>query len=94
MLTPEAARLKPFDLDLNSGSDWYTSKQNKLPNRLQTKTKRDATREFVKNALDIGLIEPSQAESWSQILLTLKVNGKWRFCVDYRFLNKETKSMG
>jgi hypothetical protein len=94
MLTPEAARLKPFELDLNPGSNWYTSKQNKLPTRLQSKNKRDATREFVKNALDIGLIEPSQAESWSQILLTPKANGKWRFCVDYRFLNKETKSMG
>ena len=75
MLTPEAARLKPFELDLNPGSNLFESKQNKLPNRLQTKTKRDATREFVKNALDIGLIEPSQAESWSQILLTPKANG-------------------
>ena len=93
-LTSEAARLKAFDLELNPGSNWYTSKQNKLPTRLQSKNKQYATREFVKNALATGLIEPSQAESWSQILLTPKANGKWRFCVDYRFLNKETKSMG
>ena len=93
-LTSEAARLKPFDLELEPGSIWYTNRQNKLPNRLQSKNKREATREFVKNALATGLIEPSQSESWSQILLTPKSNGKWRFCVDYRFLNKETKSMG
>jgi len=93
-LTSEAARLKPFDLELQPGSTWYTSRQNKLPTRLQSRHKREATREFVTNALATGLIEPSQAESWSQILLTPKANGKWRFCVDYRFLNKETRSMG
>jgi hypothetical protein len=93
-LTSEAARLKPFDLELEPGSSWYTNKQSKLPNRLQSKNKREATREFVKNALATGLIEPSQAESWSQILLTPKSNGKWRFCVDYRLLNQETRSMG
>ena len=87
-LTSEAARLTPFDLELEPSSTWYTSRQNKLPTRLQSRYKRDATREFVTNALATGLIEPSQAESWSQILLTPKANGKWRFCVDYRFLNK------
>jgi hypothetical protein len=93
-LTSEAARLKSFELELQPGSTWFTSKKNKLPTRLQSPNKRNATREFVNNALATGLIEPSQAESWSQILLTPKANGKWRFCVDYRFLNKETKSMG
>jgi len=93
-LTSEAARLKSFELELQPDSTWYTSKKNKLPTRLQSQNKRNATREFVNNALATGLIEPSQAESWSQILLTPKANGKWRFCVDYRFLNKETKSMG
>jgi hypothetical protein len=93
-LTSEAARLKAFELELQSESNWYTSKNNKLPTRLQSLNKRNATREFVKNALATGLIEPSQAESWSQIHLTPKSGGKWRFCVDYRFLNKETTSMG
>jgi hypothetical protein len=67
---------------------------NPLPTRLQSPNKRNATREFVNNALATGLIEPSQAESWSQILLTPKANGKWRFCLDYRTLNKYTKTRG
>ena len=93
-LTSEAARLKSFELELKPDSNWFTNRQNKLPTRLQSSNKRNATREFIKNALDSGLIEPSQAESWSQIHLTPKSGGKWRFCVDYRFLNKETQSMG
>ena len=93
-LTSEAARLKAFELELQPESNWFTNRQNKLPTRLQSLNKRNATREFVKNALETGLIEPSQAESWSQIHLTPKSGGKWRFCVDYRFLNKETQSMG
>ena len=93
-LTSEAARLKAFELELQPESNWHTSKNNKLPTRLQSLNKRNATREFVKNALETGLIEPSQAESWSQIHLTPKSGGKWRFCVDYRYLNKETQSMG
>ena len=93
-LTSEAARLKSFELELQPNSNWFTNRQNKLPTRLQSPNKRNATREFIKNALDSGLIEPSQAESWSQIHLTPKSGGKWRFCVDYRFLNKETQSMG
>jgi hypothetical protein len=93
-LTSEAANLKSFELELQQDSNWFTNRQNKLPTRLQSVNKRNATREFVKNALASGLIEPSQAESWSQVHLTPKTGGKWRFCVDYRLLNKETQSMG
>ena len=91
-LMKEAARLEAFDLELTQDADWNTSKANKCAPRLQSKTKRDATDEFIKNALEAGVIEPSQSEHWSQVLLTPKPNGKWRFCVDYRHLNKNTKS--
>lgn len=37
--------------------------------------------------LNIGLIRPSKATSYSQILLVPKPDGKWRFCIDYRLLN-------
>ena len=79
---------------MQSSTTWLASKQHKLAPRLQSNTKLDELRKFIATALEQGLIEPSQAESWSQILLTPKPNGKWRFCVDYRYLNQLTKSMG
>ena len=93
-LSTEPANVQPFELDLKEGSDWYENKAHKLSARLQSRRKLEATRDFIKKALEEKVIEPSQAESWSQILLTPKPNGSWRFCVDYRHLNKNTKSMG
>ena len=39
-----------------------------------------------------GIIEKSQASYYSQVMLTPKPNGTWRFCVDYRQLNDATAS--
>ena len=44
--------------------------------------------------LRLGVIEPSNAEYYSQVHLTPKPNGKWRFCIDYRNLNTVSKSEG
>jgi hypothetical protein len=56
VLTNEAARLKPFDLDLNPSSTWYQNKQNKLPSRRQSRNKQLATSKFVENAIAAGLV--------------------------------------
>ena len=40
----------------------------------------------------LGIIRPCNATHYSQVLLTPKPNGKWRFCVDYRRLNDATAS--
>ena len=93
-LTSEAAKLDAFELELETNSDWQTSQANRQRPRPQSKSKLDATDLFIANALEAGLIEESQAEHWSQILLTPKSNGDWRFCVDFRHLNQGTKSMG
>ena len=39
-----------------------------------------------------GIIEKSRASFYSQVMLTPKPNGTWRFCVDYRAMNDATES--
>ncbi len=44
----------------------------------------------VKHMLSNAIIEPSNGEWMSRVLLVRKKNGRWRFCVDYRDLNLVT----
>ena len=44
--------------------------------------------------LDLGVISPSKATHWSQVLLTKKKNGSKRFCIDLRALNKALRDQG
>ena len=43
--------------------------------------------------LSLGIIVPSSANTYSQILLAKKPNNKWRFCIDYRRLNDCIKNI-
>ena len=49
---------------------------------------------FIRKAIACNMIRPSDAPAWSQILLTPKKNGSYRFCVDFRALNNATHSSG
>ena len=56
--------------------------------------KQKEVHRFIKLALKLRLIRKSQSKAWSQVLLTKKPNGAWRFCLDFRSLNLNTKSIG
>ena len=93
-LMSEPAVMPEFDLRLNTNNNWFSNSKNKQPARKQTSAKDEAIQDFVTKALKAGIIEESQATSWSHVHLTPKPNGRWRFCIDYRSLNQNTESLG
>eukprot|EP00253_Pinus_taeda_P020034 PITA_20034 len=52
---------------------------------------KDIVKVELQKLLDINFIYPISDNEWvSPLVVVLKKNGKWRICVDYRELNKET----
>ena len=54
-------------------------------------TENLALREFVKENLRKGYIQPSQLLAGYPVLFIPKKNGKLRICIDYKQLNSITK---
>jgi len=91
-VSAEPADFPPFEIKVNV-EKWKVS-ANKTPPRSQTMAKQYKTAAQIEKMLKLNIIRESQSAEHSQVLLTPKPNGKWRFCIDYRNLNNCSESMG
>ena len=82
---PRQARLPPHTIEIEAGKKLYP----KAPYRMSGK-KAEEVRRQVKEKLEGDLLQPSRSPFSSPVVLALKPNGEYRFCVDYRELNKVT----
>lgn len=51
-------------------------------------SEKDHLRKILDRLLDKGIIQPSESEYASPIVMVKKKNNEYRLCVDYRILNK------
>ena len=89
-LDVKPADIPPFDLDVDK-KKWEVPR-NRGPVRMQSLQKQDEIRRQIQEMIDNNIIEKSTASYYSQVMLTPKKDGKWRFCADYRNMNDCTRS--
>jgi hypothetical protein len=82
---PDAAKLPPHKIELQPG----TKSVFTHPYRQNPKKLAEIMRQVREKERD-GLIQPSVSAFAAPVVLAKKKDGTWRFCVDYRELNKVT----
>jgi hypothetical protein len=87
------ATVPPMRLNVDE-KRWTLYRSNTQRHRTQSIIKDKEIQRQVELMKKLGLIRPSKQNRWSQVHLVPKPNGKWRFCIDYRFLNECTKMEG
>ena len=81
----EPAKVEPMTMEVDI-KKWQSYK-NSGPPRPQTLKKEMEIERQVKELLDLGVIEISDAAHYSQVNMVPKPDDKWRFCLDFRWLN-------
>ena len=89
-LPAKAAKLPPFVINANK-RQWY-SPRNRTAVRLQTARKEREIKRFIDEMLASGIIEKSDAVYYSHPVIVQKTAELFRFCIDYRLLNKCTEA--
>jgi len=93
-LRPEPALVPPMELQVDESS-WEQNPANHRQCRVQSVLRQEETNRQVNDMLKNNVIREctEPCSSYSQVLLTPKPNGQYRFCIDYRNLNLVTKGL-
>ena len=91
-LGSEPAYLPPMELEVDK-SIWEVPANRTAP-RPQTGLKENEIQKQIEKMLPNNIVRPSEAAHYSQAHMVPKPEGKWRFCLDYRNLNKALKALG
>jgi hypothetical protein len=89
-LAAKPARLPPFVIKVNK-RDWECSR-NRTAVRLQTVRKEREIKRAIDEMLKSGVIEESSAVYYSHPVIVQRTADLYRFCIDYRNLNKCTEA--
>ena len=89
-LAVKSARLPPFIIKVYK-RDWECSR-NRTAVRLQTVRKEREIKRAIDEMLNSGVIGESDAVYHSHPVIVLRTADLFRFCIDYRNLNKYTQA--